>query len=183
MSAVNKSAINTAAVAFRESEIIHGTGSIHDNVEAAIVAYQEAADLDDQFAGSTAVLGIGDTQLQAVQDAIEQQVTDNGHLREKARKFFDSILCEMLDGFEAHFANDTRWNLDRLIVGKAKLLVDALLRGEEKVKESFVGWSWNEKTRRAVLDAIGDYAAKVEVEQLRKQVESLNETLRYRGNY
>lgn len=181
MTNINPTALDAAAVAFRESEVVHGTGSIHDNIEAALVAYREAVIQDNEFAASTAVLGIGDEQMKAVEDAIDERVTGNSLLREKARKFFDSILCEMLDGFEQHFANDTRWNLDRLVVKKANLLVDALLRGDDNATRNFVGWPWNDETRKAVLDSIGDYAAKAEVEQLRKEVESLKETLRYRS--
>ena len=183
MTTLNPEHLNTAAVAYRESEIVNGSGSFHDNVEAAILAYRDAADRDDEFASSTAVLGIGDEQMKSIEDAIEQRLSGNGVLREKARKFFDHALCEMLDGFESHFANDTRWNLDRLVVDKAKLLVDAILRGDEKVMESFAGRSWNGPTRKAVLDAIGDYAARAEVDRLREQVKSLEESLKYRGGY
>lgn len=180
MTTLNPDALNTAALAFRESEIVHGSGSYHDNVEAAITAYQDAT---NEFAASTAVFGIGDAEMQAVQDAIDQRLTGNGELREKARKFFDHALCEVLDGFEQHFTSDTRWNLDRLVVRKVHLLVDALLRGDENAMRQYVGWSWTGDTRKAVLDAIGDYAAKQEVERLREQVKSLEESLKYRGGY
>ena len=180
MTTINKEALNVAAVAYHESEVVNGSGSHHDNVEAAILAYLGAADRADEYAVSTAVLGIGESRLQAVQDAIEQRLTGNGELREKARKFFDHALCEVLDGFEAHFANDTRWNLDRLIVDKAKLLVDALLRGDEAVMKSFIGWSYQQKTRRAVLDAIGDYTAKTEVEDLRERIIELEKRSKWR---
>ena len=183
MSKLSPTALNAAAIAYCESEVVNGSGSYHDNVEAAVTAYQHALDADTEFAVSTVVLGIGDDQLKAVEDAIDQRLTGNGYLREKARKFFDSALCEMLDGFEQHFASDTRWNLDRLIVDKAKLLVDAILQGDETVMKTFVGWSWNGRTRQAVLAAIGDYAAKAEVEQLRNQVKNLEESLKYRGGY
>lgn len=181
MTTLNPEHLNTAAVAYRKSEVVNGSRSYHDNVEAALRAYQDATDGDDEFAASTAVLGIGDDQLKAVEDAIDQRLTGNGELREKARKFFDGALCEMLDGFESHFASDTRWNLDRLVMDKAKLLVDAVLRGDEKVMETFVGRSWNGWTRKAVLDATGDYAARAEVDRLREQIKGLEESLRYRG--
>lgn len=183
MKTIDKEALNTAALAYRESEVINGSGVYHDNVEAAILAYDEVADQDNEFAASTAVCGIGDERLKAVEDAIEDRVIGNDHLRKKTKKFFDDILCEMLDGFASHFANDTRWNLDRLIVEKGKLLVDALLRGDEKAMETFVGWSWNEGTRKAVLDSIGEYTAKAEVERLRERVQSLEESLKYRSGY
>jgi hypothetical protein len=177
MTCIDKNAINSAAIAYCEAEVLNGSGSHHDNVEAAIRSYLDAA---NEYAPSTAVLGIGDDQLQAVEDSISERITGNGELREKARKFFDNVLCELLDGFETHFANDTRWNLDRLIVTKAKLLVDALLRGDESVMNSFVGWSYQQKTRRAVLSAIGDYAAKTEVEDLRDRVIELEKRLKWR---
>lgn len=177
MTTLNPNTLNTAAIAYRQSEIIHGSGSYHDNVEAAITAYHNA---ESDYADSTAVLGIGEERLEAVEKAIEQRITGNDFLREKTKKFLDGILCDLLDGFEAHFANDTRWNLDRLIVSKAKLLVDAMLRGDEQVMQSCIGWSWNGSTRRAVLEAIGDYAAKAEVEQLRHDINEMEKRLKWR---
>jgi len=178
MTAINETPLEAAAIAFNEAELRKGSVSLGDQLAAAIAAYREA-DVG-QFASSTAVLGIGDEQMQGIQDAIEQRFPA---IREQTRKFFDGILDEALNGFSDHFANDTRWNLDRLIVEKAKLLVNALLQGDERVLKDSLGWRWCEKNRRAVLDAVSDYAAKAEVERLREQVKNLEESLRFRGSY
>lgn len=183
MTRINQRALEAAADAFGAEELRGGVISLGDQLSAAIEAYQQAEADGDDYRHSTAVLGVGEKQMEAVQELVEQHVTGNGHLREKTRKFFDGVLCEMLDGFEAHFANDTRWNLQTLIIKKAELLVDALLQGDEAVMKSFLGWSRQNKNRQAVLEAIGDYAAKAEVEGLRKEVDLLRERDRYRGSY
>ena len=47
MTKLNPEHLNAAAVTYREAEALNGSGAYHDNVEAAVIAYQQATVLDE----------------------------------------------------------------------------------------------------------------------------------------
>jgi hypothetical protein len=89
---------------------------------------------------------------------------------EKLKKTIEDVREEIELEYYANYSDNLRHFLDSLVLDKAKALVVGLLDGDKDCIRTFLEFG---HSREKVLASVIDYAAKIEIEDLRQEIKRL----------
>lgn len=102
-------------------------------------------------------------------------------IKSKLKKCIEDVREEIELEYYTNYADNLKYFLNELVLDKAKALVSGLLEGDEVAMRTFLNFGYS---RPKVLEAVIDYAAKIEIAELKEENKSLRESLNFsRGGY
>jgi len=104
----------------------------------------------------------------------------DGKLKESIKSTLKKTIEDVREDIEreyyTNYSNNLECYLDQLVLDKAKALVVGLINGEEQALTTFIKFGYS---RTKILESVVDYAARIEVEDLRRRNEDLISTLKF----
>ena len=94
-------------------------------------------------------------------------------IKKSMEKLLDDALEQVIVNYYSVCGDEFVDYIQRAALQKAEKFVEALLAGDDKVLENFLGY--NSVCRKKLLDSVIDYAAKAEIEALKRTIEILHE--------
>ena len=100
-------------------------------------------------------------------------------IKEMLKKAIESVREDIELEYYANYSSNLEHYLNDLALDKAKALVEGLLNGEDQALRTFLKFGYS---RPRVLEAVIDYASKIEIEELRIENKSLRQSLDFIRN-
>lgn len=114
-------------------------------------------------------------------DAEKIEKDYNEKLRDRIKENFKKILSEARAEMEQDFCEESGYQFVKYIeeaaLSKARKLVEGILQGDEEIMKFFI--KYNDFTRSKILNSVIDFAAKIEIEELKRENERLKESLAF----
>jgi len=118
-----------------------------------------------------------EVNIDKIKDDFDNKLKES--IKSMLKKTIEDVRVDIEREHYANYSCNLEHYLDNLVLDKAKALVAGLINGEEQALKTFIKFGYS---RKKILELVVDYAAKIELEDLRRQNEDLISTLKfYRG--
>ena len=123
------------------------------------------------------IIQFPEADIDKIKDDFDNKLKES--IKSTLKKTIEDVREDIEREFYTNYSSNLEYYLNDLALDKAKALVNGLINGEEKALRVFIEFGYS---RPKILESVVDYAAKVEIKQLKEQNEYLRQSLQFYRN-